>query len=273
MNENSIYLLDQFIQIFYHEQINPDVIDNLWEILNEVYLKIVDYTIACICLYGSQNYGLDTKDSDIDCQCFVFPNKENLIYGKPVIATTIKTKYGTCVIKDIRTAFNEIKKSSPNILECFSTNYCLINKDYQKEITAISNNIDEYARLSEYKLLKGLEGLWNKYCMYTLDTRNPKYYANALRVREMINRILDDDYWYYPSLLIPKELEYIKQIKNNPDFDAIFRQEYFDNICYNIEYRLKNYFNSHEIAYVPSILEIINNHQENLMMKYFKLTF
>lgn len=273
MNEEQLYILDQFMQVFYNENTNPNVINALWSIINEVHLKYTNYTIVYIGLYGSQNYRLDNKDSDIDCECLVFPNKDNIIFNKPTISTTMKTIYGTCVVKDIRNAFDELRKSSPNMLECFGSNYCLVNKDYQKEITTICNNINEYAHLSEYKFLKGLQGLWNKYCMYTTDTNNPKYYANALRIGEMINKIIDDEYWYYPSILIPKELKYIKQIKNNPDFDAVFRQEYFDNICYNIEYRLKNYFNSHEIVYVPSILEIINNHQENLMVKYFKLTF
>ena len=267
-------LNNYFIETFYNEDIDLDIMDKLWDVLFELChfgTQYMSNEVCFISLYGSQNYGLANKDSDIDCECFVFPSAENIIFHKSMISTTITTKYGTCVIKDIRAMFDELRKSSPNILECIATNYTIVNRDYQKIITDMCNKVDDYATLSEYKLLRGLEGLYRRYAKDC--NGNCKYYANFLRICEMINSILHDQEWYYHSLLVPKELEYLRWVKNNKDFKAVFREDFFNDLCFNMDEQLKHYFDTHEYTYVAYIYERINYVQKELFNRYIKLNF
>ena len=278
MEENNFYLIDYFINTFFNEDTDPEVIDKVWYTLREICGDTHGYEAKNICyigLYGSQNYGLDNETSDIDCECFIFPSHDDIIFGRPMRSTTITTKYGTCVIKDVRMMFNEIRKSSPNILECFATNYSIVNRDYQKLITDFCNNIDFYALLDEYKILRGLEGLYHRYSKDTVAKNNCKSYANMLRICKIIDVIINNEDWSYSSLLQPskEELEYLRWVKNNKDFKAVFNQEYFDNLCFNIEYELKKYFDTHKASYNIGIYDSINKVQRELIQRYIKLNF
>ena len=45
-------------------------------------------------LYGSQNYGLDTPESDIDVKTIIVPTKRDLILDKKKVSTEIFTNEG-----------------------------------------------------------------------------------------------------------------------------------------------------------------------------------
>lgn len=273
MNEEKFYLVEYFIEPFYNEEKDFEIIDKLWEILTEIIDEVSYKQIAYLGLYGSQNYKLNNENSDIDCECFIFPDKEQIIFNKPITSKTINTKYGTCVIKDIRAAFNELRKSSPNVLECFATNYSLVNKEYQKQITDICNNINLYAMLSEYKLLKGFEGLLHRYAKDCVAKSSCKLYANFLRISECIKHIIEDDMWYFSSLLVPSEYDYIQWVKHNSNFKVVFNKDYFNEVYFEIETKLKKYFNIHEMTCIATIQDEINTKQKELITKYIKLTF
>ena len=87
-------------------------------------------------LIGSQNYGLDSKDSDIDTFSFVMPSLNDLITGKPPLSFEMDTDDGKCSVKDYRLAFNLLRKPSPNSVECFNVLYPNIN--------TMSQNIVEF---------------------------------------------------------------------------------------------------------------------------------
>ena len=274
MNEDNICPTNYFIEGFYNEPKDIEVMDKLWEILIGILQDIPHEQIAYIGLYGSQNYKLNNRDSDIDCECFIFPGIDQILFNSNIFSTTIPTSYGTCVIKDIRLAFDEIRKSSPNVLECFATKYCLINREYQSQILDVCNGIDLFAILNKYKLLKGLQGLWDKYYIYTIDAHSTKYYANFLRLYTMINEILDNEICFYSYLLVPKDIEFIKQIKNNPNFDEVFDKDYFENLHTKLQNKLNEYFHTTRTPELNlSIYDEINAKQKALLTKYIKLTF
>ena len=116
----------------------------MWEILAEVKRQVPDpeQRIICLSLYGSQNYKLNSETSDIDTECFIFPTVEDFIFNKNMFSTCVNTEYGTCHIKDVRAAFNELRKSSPNMLELFASPYMIINKEYAHIWNTICFNVD-----------------------------------------------------------------------------------------------------------------------------------
>lgn len=74
-------------------------------------------------LYGSQNYGLDTEESDIDIVCFVFPALENLFF-EVKISKNLEFHKGKLIICDIRAAEKRIfKHFNPVDIEPFVTEY------------------------------------------------------------------------------------------------------------------------------------------------------
>ena len=279
MEERVIDLYDMFIDLYWNDISSNDkdweIEGKLWSILNEIYFKYgyQDRVIFSLSLYGSQNYNMDNENSDIDCQCFFFPTAEEIIFNKSFQSTTINTKYGECVLKDIRQMFDELRKSSPNILEVLGTKYCIVNRDFQRLLSSIAAQLDTLARLNEYKLLKGYEGLYYRYTKDNLkETKNTKYYANALRIMEVIDTITTLPDWEYSMLLESADSEYYKWIKYG-DFDKVFREDFYVNRCMEIEAGLKKYFDEHNAISVDWIKDIINNYQRKIMEKYLKLTF
>lgn len=95
-----------------------------------------EYDIACAFLQGSQNYNLDTLNSDIDVKVFVLP-KFSDIYNGTKISKTIETKYGLAEIKDIRQLPMLIKKGNPSYIEIVFSPY----NYYLPELNIMINNL------------------------------------------------------------------------------------------------------------------------------------
>jgi predicted nucleotidyltransferase len=99
-----------------------------------------DYTVILTSLVGSQNYGLDTENSDIDTCSFVLPSFENFIYGKAPVSAEFDCDDGKCTVKDLRIAFNLLRKPSPNSVEWFLSDYKYFNPNYENFLYDIFNN-------------------------------------------------------------------------------------------------------------------------------------
>jgi predicted nucleotidyltransferase len=273
MEKDTISLYDEFTDLYFNETLNYkeyEINEKIWTILREIKQQYQTQEIVFLSLYGSQNYNLDTENSDIDCQCFFFPTIDEIIFNKQFKSTTIHTPFGECVLKDIRYFFDELRKSSPNTLELLGTKFIIVNREYQLLLHNMANYIDTIARLNEYKLLKGYEGLYHRYVKEVNNNHNSKYYANTLRIMEIIDTITTLPEWEYQMLLIPSEVDYLKWVKTN-DFDKVFRADYFDNKCFITEAALKNYFENHSATCVEFTLNLINQFQEQIMKKYLKL--
>ena len=158
--------------------------------------------------------------------------------------------------------FDELRKCSPNILELLASNYMWINKEYQYYINSITMSIDIFAKLSTYKLLKGLEGLSKRYCNPL--TVSPKTIVNAIRIKQMIQRIINGE--NFSTALVPENstgLFNMKYRDSEPDDDLKLT-----TIAIETQNLLINYFNSHEFIFQPQIKESINEFQKILLMKY-----
>ena len=75
-------------------------------------------------LVGSQNYNLDTPNSDVDTYSFVLPSYFDIITNKtPVSLELTLSDNSKAYVKDIRLAFNLLRKPSPNSVEYFLSKY------------------------------------------------------------------------------------------------------------------------------------------------------
>ncbi|MBQ5919289.1 MAG: nucleotidyltransferase domain-containing protein [Lachnospiraceae bacterium] len=86
-------------------------------------LKIAESQLLGVFLYGSQNYGLSTEDSDVDTIAIVLPNEYDLYFSRPLTKELHLENGEHCVVKDIREILNEFKKQNVNFLEILVTDY------------------------------------------------------------------------------------------------------------------------------------------------------
>jgi predicted nucleotidyltransferase len=105
-----------------------------------------------IFLYGSQNYGLDTEESDIDSILLYCPSFREIVLNCP-ISSEIHLENGEhIVIKDIREYTKQVKKQNISILEILFTEYFILNPKYVKVWNHYTWRKEEYARLNPQKM-------------------------------------------------------------------------------------------------------------------------
>lgn len=117
-----------------------------------------DYEIFGIFLYGSQNYGLATANSDIDTKMIVIPSFDELISKKPV-SKTIRFPWGECDVKDVREMIKSYKKQNVNFIETLFTDYYCINPEYRTLYNKLVEKREEIAHYDEHKALDCFNGL------------------------------------------------------------------------------------------------------------------
>lgn len=136
-------------------------------------------------LHGSQNYNLDTKESDVDTISIFVPTCDYAILHKPENGCFImddKVCAGEhCNIKDIRNWVNEILKSNPNAIEILYTDYFICEKSFNWfKIGPV-----DYFYMDLERLLNAANGIANQY----LRRKDKKGYIGYARTRFFINFI------------------------------------------------------------------------------------
>lgn len=145
------------------------------------------YFVVMISLIGSQNYDLDTEDSDIDTFSLIFPSLRELAHAEEPKAGLIFAPDGHCNFKDIRVALNLLRKTSPNSVEYFASKYKIYNPKFQ---AILSEYLDKNERLwtmihcNYNHMLYAMAGM-----AHQLTKRNMpagKRFAHALRLDDML---------------------------------------------------------------------------------------
>ena len=173
---------------------------------DEFYMKVVNHhnivqnrvmengnVVLMTVAVGSQNYGLDTPESDCDTFSFILPDFLSFIRGDAPKSYEFEVEDGKCMVKDMRLALNLLRKPSPNSVECFVGQYKVYNAAYKKVFDIFFNdNHLFYMTHCNYKhmfdaicgTIKGMEG------------RNMSYGKKAshvLRLASLFNRYQDNE--------------------------------------------------------------------------------
>ena len=97
-------------------------------------------------LYGSQNYGLNTADSDVDTKCMVLPPFRDVVLGRKMVSTDLADPYGAlCNVKDVRAMFDNFFKGNVNFVEVLYTDYFSVGVDYLAEAKELRDHRDMVA--------------------------------------------------------------------------------------------------------------------------------
>lgn len=112
-----------------------------------------------IALYGSQNYQLDTENSDVDSKMLVIPTLDDLIRGTMVSYEYIMDNGEHCDVKDIRKMFQCFKKQNINYLEILFTDYYLVEAEYFSYFSRLREIREDIARYNNHTMMKCLFGM------------------------------------------------------------------------------------------------------------------
>lgn len=139
-------------------------------------------TILGTFLYGSQNYKIDTSESDVDTITILVPSFSDLIFKEPISKELLMPMetHEHCVVKDIRKVVEQWEKQSLNFLEILFTNYYIINPIFQEEWDELLKEREFIARMDLNKAIKAIYGQAKH--TYLQDKTNKKKQANALRM-------------------------------------------------------------------------------------------
>lgn len=119
-----------------------------------------DYNIWFLALYGSQNYGLDTNNSDVDTKGLIIPSFKQFARSESTINSVIVTDRDEHVeVKDCYSMINNFWKQNINFLEILFTKHVILNEDYLEEWQALVNLREEIARFDELKAIKAMAGM------------------------------------------------------------------------------------------------------------------
>lgn len=205
-----------------HKRICEALIDHY----NEASTIIPNERIFALCLQGSQNYLLDTPESDIDTKCLVIPSfKEIVMNKKPISTTHIRANDEHIDLKDIRNYWACFKKQNINFIEILFTDFFIVHWQYADIWYNICKRKEDIARLNPYAAVKTMKGMaMEKY--HALEHLYPskvdlinkygfdgKQLSHLLRLEPFIQEYINDK--PYADCLIAKDPEYLIAVKRN----------------------------------------------------------
>ena len=96
--------------------------------------KFQKNNIVGIFLQGSQNYGLEIPESDVDTKLIITPSfKDIALNHKPISTTHVRANQEHIDFKDIRLYMETFRKQNLNFLEILFTDFFSINPLYVNE--------------------------------------------------------------------------------------------------------------------------------------------
>lgn len=122
-----------------------------------------NYKVAYICVYGSQNYGLDLYtdeyQSDLDMKAVIIPELDDLIYNCKPLSFVIDTEWGQCDVKDIRIYTESLCKMNPAYVETLYTEYFIIDEEFRDDFKDIFDHADALVDSLKFKFSKAIYGM------------------------------------------------------------------------------------------------------------------
>lgn len=136
------------------------IMEKVLEHFQEAKTIIPEQHIVLTALQGSQNYGLDYVDSDVDTKCITTPTfKEIALARKPLSTTHVRENNEHIDLKDIRLYTQTFRKQNLNFLEILWTPYFVTNGYYSHIWFKLVSNRERIARYYPYRAIKSMKGV------------------------------------------------------------------------------------------------------------------
>lgn len=208
--------------------------------------------ILNITLYGSQNYGIDTENSDVDVKAIYIPSLEEAIIRQEHLSKELKNeKNEHCEIKDIREMFRMYKKQNLNFLETLYTDYRWDNPMYKSINDELKRNKERIAHYNPSAAIKSICGqALNAIYTFNKNPSNKKVLAKILHLYLFICKY-EEQKDYRSCFYIDKKeklfgkpaketLIVLKNQTDSIDVDISFLEKFFKEIfneSNNVKYK------------------------------------
>lgn len=230
-------------------------------------LKKRGYKPLYIGLYGSDNYHLNTAESDYDFKAIVAPTIRDFIKGKQV-STTIELPFGLCDVKNPQNMFNCWKKQNINFLEILFTNYYLFNDNLFYDLREMREEIARWRPLNNVMCIYGMacekyHALFHKYPSNKEKIEKYGYDSKQLHHLLRLQYFICDYFEFlmgrrtYKEILIPsyEDREYLISIKTYERTYSI------DEVKLLADEAMKRIKNMKDIIINKSVLDLSENKQ------------
>lgn len=119
-----------------------------------------EYQIVGCFLQGSQNYGLDYENSDVDTKLIIVPKFADICLNrKPISTTHVRENNEHTDWKDIRLYMETFRKQNLNFLEILFTPYYIINSMYRDDWMRLVEQREAIARMNPFRAVKSMKGI------------------------------------------------------------------------------------------------------------------
>lgn len=227
--------------------------------------------IVCA-IQGSQNYGLEYENSDIDTKLIITPLfKDICLNRKPVSTTFIHANSEHTDDKDIRLYVETFRKQNLNFLEILFTKYYITNPLYAAEWNRLIQKREEIAHMNRVRALKSMQGIAlekyhamshpypSKIDIITKYGYDGKQVHHLLRVEDFLKRYIANEPYadcMYPS---PQIVDHLMAYKRQEIPYEVAREE-ADNAISRINDIASKYtkMDEHEKPEMRDLLEDVS---------------
>ena len=167
-----------------------------------------EHRVFGVFLYGSQNYGTNTPDSDVDTKCILVPNIEDLAI-KPLKVTHLSVDGEVCECMSIMHMVDNWKKQNINFVEIMFTPFFKVNPNYEDFWIEGPDGYEEYAldekkseRVAHYDMRKAVYSMAYQ-AIHTLkqDPTDRKKIMNAGRITNSLLLLTDNSKLNYNNVI------------------------------------------------------------------------
>lgn len=208
------------------------------------------YKVVYIGLYGSQNYNLQDKKSDIDAKAIVIPSLKEIVFKQNI--SRIETfPEGQVDVKDITTFYSVIKKGNFNYIESIKSDYWLGEQEVKDMFSCFEVN------------LKSIVGaMYEKKKKYLNDktVEKGKNYHHLVRLKDLLleNKKRKKDFLpflkYTSTRLAAREQrQFLIRIKRE-DHVTMWRQKRVENIVKSAERILEEINQNYSIKNIDEMV-------------------
>ena len=175
-------------------------------------------------LYGSQNYGLNTPNSDVDIKVGFLPSPQEVLLGGKRQATTL-TENGstdnTILAKDLRDVFVEFYKQNLNFLEILVTPWFYASHEFAPVFNELRNNNNDVAHYYERGFYLCSCGLFNKLNTdFERGRFDVKKFTFGMYLYDFVSKYHHD--YDFKDCFESENIDYYKEVRSTPLTPELF---------------------------------------------------
>lgn len=203
---------------------DKEIMERVNEHFEEAKTLIPEKHIVGIFLQGSQNYGLDYENSDVDTKLITTPTfKDIALARKPLSTTHVRANDEHIDLKDIRLYVQTFRKQNLNFLEILFTPYKFVDAKYADQWNRLIDNREAITHYDPVRSIKSMMGVASEkyFAMeHHYPSRmawierygyDPKQLHHLLRISEFLDRYIAGE--SFEECIHTRQEEYLKDVK------------------------------------------------------------